>query len=120
MAVYCEITCDQAVLTDASRAQNGIARVLRSARERSLAIYIELPRDMTGAPTAAVPVLLRRAANPDALIECADEVIKWLAAAKAGAIVVDVEIPAPRSRRRRYGFGAQARASSSLVLETLA
>src|ERR1700676_278215 len=47
LAVYREITCDQAVLTDATTAHNEIARVLRSARERSLPVYIELPRDMT-------------------------------------------------------------------------
>ena len=50
LAVYREITCDQAVLTDVSTAPNEIARVLRNARERSLPVYIELPRDMTGAP----------------------------------------------------------------------
>ena len=36
MAVYREITCDQAVLTNADTAPAEIARVLRSARERSL------------------------------------------------------------------------------------
>ena len=55
MAVYREITCDQAVLTNADTAPAEIARVLRSARERSLPVYIELPRDMTAAPTAAGP-----------------------------------------------------------------
>ena len=57
LAVYREITCDQAVLTDADTAPAEIARVLRSARERSLPVYIELPRDMTAVPAAAVPVL---------------------------------------------------------------
>src|SRR5215218_5406576 len=56
MAVYREITCDQAALTDAADAPGEIARVLRSARERSLPVYIELPRDMTGVETAPVPV----------------------------------------------------------------
>jgi indolepyruvate decarboxylase len=97
MAVYREITCDQAVLTDATTAHNEIARVLRNARERSLPVYIELPRDMTGAPAAEVPILPRRPANPDALVECADEVIERLTTAKVGAIIVDVEI-------RRYGL----------------
>src|SRR5712671_378819 len=92
MAVYREITCDQAVLTDAAKAPEEIARVLRSAAERSLPVYIELPRDMTEAPTSAVPVLPRRPADPDALAECADEIIERLADAKAAAIVVDVEI----------------------------
>ena len=60
-AVFREITCDQAVLDDPATAPEEIARVLRSARERSLPVYIELPRDMVGAETAAVPVLPRRA-----------------------------------------------------------
>jgi len=81
LAVYREITCDQAVLTDVSTAPNEIARVLRNARERSLPVYIELPRDMTGAPMSSVPVLARRLADPDALIECADEIIERLTAA---------------------------------------
>ena len=97
LAVYREITCDQAVLTDASTAPNEIARVLRNARERSLPVYIELPRDMTGAPMSSVPVLARRLADPDALIECADEIIERLTAAKGAAIIVDVEI-------RRYSL----------------
>ena len=45
-AVFREITCDQAVLDDPATAPEQIARVLRSARERSLPVYIELPRDM--------------------------------------------------------------------------
>jgi indolepyruvate decarboxylase len=97
MAVYREITCDQAVLTDGATAHDEIARVLRNAREPSLPVYIELPRDMTGVPTAAVPILPKRTADPDALVECADEVIERLTTAKAGAIIVDVEI-------RRYGL----------------
>src|SRR5262249_16573772 len=83
MAGYREITCDQAGLGDPETAPAEIARVLRSARERSLPVYIELPRDMTGARTAAVPVLPRRAANPEALAECADEIIAKLADAQA-------------------------------------
>lgn len=97
LAVYREITCDQAVLTDASTAHHEIARVLRSARERSLPVYIELPRDMTEAPMFSVPVLPRRTSDSDALVECADEIIERLTASKAGAIIVDVEI-------RRYGL----------------
>jgi indolepyruvate decarboxylase len=92
LAVYREITCDQAVLTNAETAPEEIARVLRSARERSLPVYIELPRDLTGAPTAPVPVLPRRRADPEALAECADEIIEKLAEAAAPAILVDVEI----------------------------
>jgi indolepyruvate decarboxylase len=97
MAVYREITCDQAALTDAESAPAEIARVLRSARERSLPVYIELPRDMTAAPVTTVPVLPLRRADPEALAECADEIVARLARAGAPVILVDVEI-------RRYGL----------------
>jgi indolepyruvate decarboxylase len=91
-AVFREITCDQAVLTDAAQAPEAIARVLRSAREHALPVYIELPRDMTAADTAAVPVLPRRAADAEALAECADEIIEKLGDANNAVILVDVEV----------------------------
>src|SRR3954453_2579655 len=46
LAVFREITCDQAVLDDPASAPADVARVLASARERSLPVYIEFPRDM--------------------------------------------------------------------------
>src|SRR5665647_1664513 len=97
LAVFKEVTCDQAVLTDTASAPAEIARVLRSARERSLPVYIEFPRDMVGAPCGEVPVLPRTAPNIDALAECADEIVARLKAAKSAAVIVDVEI-------RRYGI----------------
>jgi indolepyruvate decarboxylase len=97
MAVFREITCDQAVLTDAETAPAEIARVLRSARERSLPVYIELPRDMTAVPASPVPMLPRRAADPEALAECAEEIIEKLSQAVAPVLLVDVEI-------RRYAL----------------
>jgi len=96
-AIFREVTCDQAILSDPAIAPAEIARVLRSARERSLPVYIEFPRDMVAAQVESVPVLPRRAADPDALAECADEISARLAKAKSPVIVVDVEI-------RRYGI----------------
>src|SRR5262245_13431096 len=92
MAVFREITCAQTLLPDAETAPAEIARVLRNARERALPVYIELPRDMAGARAAAVPILPRRAADPDALAECAEEIIEKLAQASDPVILVDVEI----------------------------
>src|SRR5262249_10258123 len=86
LAVFREITCDQAVLNDPAAAPQEIARTLRSARELSLPVYIELPRDLVGAATQAVPVLPRRPADPGALAECADEILQRLANAKAPVI----------------------------------
>jgi indolepyruvate decarboxylase len=97
LAVFREITCDQAVLSDAAAAPAEIARVLRSARERSLPVYIEFPRDMVDVDTAEVSLLPRRPGDPEALAECADEILKKLNAASSAAIIVDVEI-------RRYGI----------------
>jgi indolepyruvate decarboxylase len=115
LAVYREITCDQAVLDDPARAPEAIARVLRSAREQSLPVYLEVPRDMVGARMAAVPVLPRRPADPGALGECADEILAKLAQARAPVMIVDVEI-------RRYGVeretAALARALGLPVVTT--
>ena len=97
LAVYREITCDQAVLNDPATAPAEIARVLRSALEQSLPVYIEFPRDLVDAETAAVPVLPRRAGDRAALAECADEILTRLAAARKPVMIVDVEI-------RRYGI----------------
>jgi indolepyruvate decarboxylase len=82
LAVFREITCDQAVLTDPAKAPG------------------EIPRDMVATPCASVPVLPRRAADPEALAECADEIIARLSRASQAAIIVDVEV-------RRYGIEAQ-------------
>jgi len=102
-AIFREVTCDQAILTDPATAPGEIARVLRSARERSLPVYIEFPRDMVAAQVETVPMLPRRVADPDALAECASEIAARLAKAKSPVIVVDVEI-------RRYGIEARVTA----------
>ncbi len=96
LAVFREITCDQAVLTDPATAPALIARVLRSAREMSLPVYLEFPRDMVAAEVEPVVPLPPRAADPSALAECADEILERIETASAPVAVVDVEI-------RRYG-----------------
>jgi indolepyruvate decarboxylase len=96
LAVFKEITCDQAVLTDPVTAPAEIARVLRSAREMSLPVYLEFPRDMVDAMVEPVVPLPPRHAAADALAECVEEILARIARAAAPVIVVDVEI-------RRYG-----------------
>jgi indolepyruvate decarboxylase len=95
--VFHQVTCDQAVLSNPETAPAEIARVLRSARERSLPVYIEFPRDMTLAQVAPVPMLPRSPADADAVAECAAEILARLAQARSPVIVVDVEV-------RRYGI----------------
>jgi indolepyruvate decarboxylase len=94
--VFREITCDQAVLDDPATAPASIARVLRSARERSLPVYLELPRDLVGAEVLPVPVLPPSPVLPGALAEAADEILARLRGARAPCVMVDVEV-------RRYG-----------------
>jgi indolepyruvate decarboxylase len=94
--IFAEITCDQAVLDDPSRAPQQVARVLRSAVDHSLPVYLELPRDQVGAEVTGIPVLPRRHADSDALAECADEILARFAMAARPALMVDVEV-------RRYG-----------------
>ena len=101
--VFREITCDQAILDDPDRAAGEIARVLRSAQEFSLPVYIELPRDLVGVEVGQVDVLPRRPADPGALAECADEIIARLHAAERPVLMVDVET-------RRYGVEDRAAA----------
>ncbi len=100
LAVFKEITCDQAVLSDPATAPAQIARVLRSAKEMSLPVYIEFPRDMVAAQVEEIIPLPRREAHADALAECAEEILARLEQSTSPVLVVDVEI-------RRYGVEAQ-------------
>jgi indolepyruvate decarboxylase len=97
LAIFREITCDQAVLTDLITAPAQIARVLRSAREMSLPVYLEFPRDMVAAEVEPVVALSPRHADAGALAECAEEILERVEAAGAPVVMVDVEI-------RRYGI----------------
>lgn len=103
LAVFKEVTCDQAVLSDPATAPAEIARVLRSALELSLPVYIEFPRDMVDAKVDPVPKLPRREADAGARDECAQEILDRIAKAKSPVMVVDVEI-------RRYGVELQVAA----------
>ena len=98
--IFREITCDMAVLDDPARAPADIARVLRSAREHSLPVYLELPRDLVGAATAPVPVLPPSPVLQAAVDEAAAEILHRLRAAASPCIMVDVEV-------RRYGAEAR-------------
>ena len=98
--IFREITCDQAVLDDPARAPAEIARVLRSAREYSLPVYIELPRDMVGVEAEPVPTLPPSPVLPEALDEAAAEILQRLRSAASPCIMVDIEV-------RRYGVEAK-------------
>jgi len=95
--IFQEITCDQVRLSDPATAPADIARVLRSCREYSQPVLIEVPRDMTLAPMAEVPVLPPSAFSADAVQECADEWMARIRAARRPVLVLDVEV-------RRFGI----------------
>ena len=97
LAVFREITCHQAVLTDPLTAPAQIASVLRSAREMSLPVCLEFPRDMVAVEVEPVVALPPRHADAGALAECADEILACIQAATAPVALVDAEI-------RRYGL----------------
>ena len=96
-AIYREITCEQAFLADAASAPREINRVLRAALERSLPVYIEMPRDMVAASVVPQPRLPKSPVDAEALAECAEEIALRMNSAERPVIVVDVEV-------RRYGI----------------
>ncbi len=96
-AIYSEITCDQARLTDARTAPQEIARVLASCLRESRPVYIELPRDMVGVPCDPVIPLEAPALDAEALSACVDEVLGRLHAAASPVLMVGVEV-------RRFGL----------------
>ena len=101
--IFREITCDHAVLDDPARAPADIARVLRSAREQSLPVYFELPRDLVNATIQDVVPLPPSPTLPGALAEAAAEILERLRVAERPCIMVDIEI-------RRYGAEAKVAA----------
>ncbi len=95
--VFEELTVDRARLDDSARAPEQIARVLDAALVRSRPVYLEIPRDMPGAPCAAVPTNPPPPVDGDRLAACADELLARLAAASCPVLMVGVEV-------RRYGL----------------
>lgn len=97
LAIFREITCDQAVLDDPARAPADIARVLQNCLLQSRPVYIELPRDLVSAPCAAVVKNPPPGYDADALEACVVELLARLAAAQAPLLMVGIEI-------RRFGI----------------
>lgn len=98
--IYEEITCDRVRLSDPVAAPAQIARVLRSCREYSQPVLIEIPRDMADRAMAPVPMLPPSGFEPAAVDECAQEWLQRIRAARAPVLVVDVEV-------RRFHLEAQ-------------
>lgn len=98
--IFKEISCDQVRLDDAARAPADIARVLGNCRRHSRPVYIELPRDMVGAPCQPVCAEDPPVVDAEALAACVDEIRQRLARARRPVLMVGVEV-------RRYGLEAR-------------
>jgi indolepyruvate decarboxylase len=97
LAIFREITCDQAVLDESSRPAEDIARVLASARRCSRPVYLEIPRDRVEAPCEAVVAQAPAPIDADALAACAEEIMARLVAAQRPVLMAGVEV-------RRFGL----------------
>ena len=90
--IFSEITCDQVILDNPKSAARDIVRVLRSCREHSRPVYIEIPRDLTFAECESTIKLAPSPVDPDAVNACADEIFKRLENAKNPVVMAGVEI----------------------------
>jgi indolepyruvate decarboxylase len=110
IAIYREITCDQARLDDPARAGEQIARVLASARRCARPVYIELPGDVVDQASPAAAPLREPEPDPDALEACAAEILAHLTRARHPVLMVGVEV-------RRFGLEERvARLARSLQI----
>ena len=99
-AIFREVTCAQAVITDPKTAPQEIALVLAAARDLSRPVYIELPRDLVGAASGPIPHLPSPAADPEAAAACAKEILARLEAAKRPLLMLGVEVRRHRLEAR--------------------
>jgi indolepyruvate decarboxylase len=99
LRVFEQVTCAQAVLDDQRTAPELIARTLRECLSQSLPVYFEIPRDMTLAACAPVPVLARRRSDPQTVGECASEIAGLVRSAKRPVVMIGEEV-------RRFGLEA--------------
>ncbi len=92
LAIFREVTCDQARLDDPRRAPEEIARVLGSCVTYSRPVYIEFPRDLVDAPCERVAVLPEPGYSREALSDCIDEVLERIARARSPVMMLGVEV----------------------------
>jgi indolepyruvate decarboxylase len=100
MAIYREITCDQALLDAPARAPADIARVLQSCLMQSRPVYLELPRDRVFDACERVERLPEADFDREAVAAAADEIMERLERAERPVMMVGVEV-------RRFGVEAR-------------
>jgi indolepyruvate decarboxylase len=92
LQIYKEITCDQAILDNASTAPDEIERVLRKCEQMSRPVYIELPRDMVGVSCASVPPNRPSQIENEAVVACAEEILSRIKEAERPTVLAGVEV----------------------------
>lgn len=103
MQMFKEVTCDQVVLNDLSRAPEDIARVLRNCIIESRPVYIEIPRDKVFEKCDPVPEFNTEIEfDEEALNACVNEIINKVSQSESPVMMVGVEI-------RRYGLEDEVR-----------
>ncbi len=98
LEVYKQVTCDQVILNDLTRAPKDIARVLANCIKHSRPVYIEVPRDKVFHKCGPVQAYIENdTVHAEALAACVEETLAHLQNARCPVLVVGVEI-------RRYGL----------------
>ncbi|HEY4998307.1 MAG TPA: thiamine pyrophosphate-binding protein, partial [Usitatibacter sp.] len=100
LAIFREITCDQARLDDPARAGAEIARVLASAQRLSRPVYLEIPRDMADAQCGAIEAAPERMPDAEMLASCVGEILERLSSARRPVLMAGVEV-------RRFGIARE-------------
>lgn len=92
MRVFAEITAAAARLDDPRTAAREIARVLDAAVHDARPVYLEIPRDRVDIRIDPVPPPAPVPADPDAVAECAAEILERLSTARRPVLMVGVEV----------------------------
>jgi indolepyruvate decarboxylase len=105
LAIFREVTCDQARLDDPRRAPEDLARVLRNCVTYARPVYLEFPRDLVDAACEPVAPLPPIEYSHEAVSDCVDEVLERVARARSPVMMLGVEV-------RRFQLEADVEALS--------
>lgn len=92
--VFEQLTCAATVLSDPQSARREIDRVLAATARHKRPCYIELPRDMAGAPAepSSAPAAGVEPSDPDSLREALHEASEMIECARQPVIIAGVEL----------------------------
>ncbi|MCH8500819.1 MAG: hypothetical protein LAT77_02785 [Aliidiomarina sp.] len=90
--VFREVTTLQVRLDNPKTAAEQLRLAFRTAKEKSLPVFIEIPRDATNAIVHAMPPYQPRAVEHDAVVAEAAKLVERLRVAKRPVILADVDV----------------------------